>query len=64
MIVYQMAMILCVISESVGTAALSGMAYPCNNTHCVDQPRQQTTSTNKMAYKPEATAEYTSRTTT
>ncbi len=26
-IIYQLAMILCVVSESLGTAALSGMAY-------------------------------------
>lgn len=32
MIVYQIAMILCVVSESVGTAALSGMpTFVCEN---------------------------------
>lgn len=30
MIVYQIAMILCVCSESVGTAALSGKSFPQN----------------------------------
>ena len=34
-ILYQLAMILCVVSESLGTAALSGMAFlhPTQHTH-------------------------------
>ena len=32
-IVYQIAMICCVVSESLGTAALSGMLYPHSPIH-------------------------------
>lgn len=36
-VVYQLAMILCVVSESVGTAALSGTTIPTSSLHTICQ---------------------------
>lgn len=50
MIVYQIAMILCVCSESVGTAALSGLTPQTSQTLAdANNLRRQITWTNKTA---------------
>jgi hypothetical protein len=56
MIVYQIAMILCVVSESVGTAALSGWSLALREIKVMlIVIYSQTTSTSKMASQPAAT---------
>jgi hypothetical protein len=66
MIVYQVAMIFCIVSESVGTAALSGLSLAVREIlkHMLIAIFLQTTTTSKMESRPAATGKPSFTTTT